>query len=247
VVVPRSHRCCPDGSGAFEPAQGPPGPLSTSWATGAGGAAASMVASAEEVAIWTDAVFRGSLLDPRARSLVDRGEVWELVGHSPCNSRGIGFGLDSVEGRDIRPSNGGMPGFRSALAYFQHEGITVVALGNAGPGLPIEQVRDALARTVLAAVAPSPTMKMICNVDVYLVGAKGGSLERLTVQPTIDGTPVPWSPDGKTILFSSNRDGDPEVYAMDADGSHQRNLTRHPANDFGSRSWMSSRRTTGTC
>src|SRR5206468_1515685 len=124
-------------------------------------------------------------------------------------------------------------GFRSALAYFQHEGITVVALGNAGPARPIEQVRDALARTLLADVAPSPTARTICNVDVYAVAAEGGGPERLTVEPMIDGTPVAWSPDATTIVFSTNRDGDAEVYAMDPDGSHQRNLTRHRANDFG--------------
>jgi TolB protein len=41
-----------------------------------------------------------------------------------------------------------------------------------------------------------------------------------------------WSPDGRTIVFVSWRDGNGEVYAMDADGSEPRNLTQHPAKDF---------------
>ena len=40
-----------------------------------------------------------------------------------------------------------------------------------------------------------------------------------------------WSRDGRTIVFVSWRDGNGEVYAMDADGSEPRNLTQHPAKD----------------
>ena len=40
-----------------------------------------------------------------------------------------------------------------------------------------------------------------------------------------------WSLDGRTIVFVSWRDGNGEVYAMEADGSGPRNLTQHPAKD----------------
>ena len=40
-----------------------------------------------------------------------------------------------------------------------------------------------------------------------------------------------WSPDGRTIVFVSWRDGNGEVYAMDADSSSPRNLTQGPAKD----------------
>ena len=40
-----------------------------------------------------------------------------------------------------------------------------------------------------------------------------------------------WSPDGRTIVFVSWRDGNGEVYAMSADGSSPRNLTQNPAKD----------------
>ncbi len=44
------------------------------------------------------------------------------------------------------------------------------------------------------------------------------------------------SPDGRMIAFSSNRDGNREIYVMRADGSDQRRLTNHAAAD-GSPSW----------
>ena len=40
-----------------------------------------------------------------------------------------------------------------------------------------------------------------------------------------------WSRDGRTIVFVSWRDGNGEVYAMNADSSEPRNLTQHPARD----------------
>jgi TolB protein len=40
-----------------------------------------------------------------------------------------------------------------------------------------------------------------------------------------------WSPDGTRIAFASNRDGNMELYIMNADGSNVRRLTNHPAAD----------------
>lgn len=50
-------------------------------------------------------------------------------------------------------------------------------------------------------------------------------------QSPLDVQAPSWSPDGRTIVFVSWRDGNGEVYAMDADGSGPRNLTQHPAKD----------------
>lgn len=40
-----------------------------------------------------------------------------------------------------------------------------------------------------------------------------------------------WSPDGSMIVFSSNMDGNSEVYIMNADGSNTQRLTNHPTFD----------------
>src|SRR6201991_491830 len=56
------------------------------------------------------------------------------------------------------------------------------------------------------------------------------TLVRLTNNSAIDSRPV-WSPDGRSIAFSSNRDGMYEIYVMDADGSNAKRLTNNLAND----------------
>jgi TolB protein len=40
-----------------------------------------------------------------------------------------------------------------------------------------------------------------------------------------------WSPDGRLVIFQSVRDGNFEVYQVNADGSHPVRLTDHPAWD----------------
>jgi TolB protein len=40
-----------------------------------------------------------------------------------------------------------------------------------------------------------------------------------------------WSPDGSKIAFMTNRDGNQEIYVMDANGSNPRRITRHPGID----------------
>ena len=58
----------------------------------------------------------------------------------------------------------------------------------------------------------------------------GQNIKRLTSSEGFDENLI-WSPDGNNILFASNRDGNLEIYIMDANGENQRNLTNHPAYD----------------
>jgi Tol biopolymer transport system component len=68
------------------------------------------------------------------------------------------------------------------------------------------------------------------NAEIYVMGADGSNITRLTNSPADEGYPA-WSPDGRTLTFDSDRDGDFEIYAMDRDGSNVRQVTDHPARD----------------
>ena len=40
-----------------------------------------------------------------------------------------------------------------------------------------------------------------------------------------------WSSDGEHIAFTSDKNGNSEIYVMDADGKNQKNLTKNPHTD----------------
>jgi TolB protein len=65
---------------------------------------------------------------------------------------------------------------------------------------------------------------------IYVMHADGAAQRHLGSTSSSDVNPQ-WSPDGKTILFRTRRDGNDEIYAMNADGSDPRNLTDDPGRD----------------
>jgi Tol biopolymer transport system component/DNA-binding winged helix-turn-helix (wHTH) protein len=62
------------------------------------------------------------------------------------------------------------------------------------------------------------------NAEVYIYDLATGGFNNITNSPGFDGDPS-WSPDGRTILFNSERDGNFEIYSMDATGDTVRRLT----------------------
>jgi Tol biopolymer transport system component len=72
--------------------------------------------------------------------------------------------------------------------------------------------------------------------DIYTVPIAGGTAARLTSGPAFDGQPR-YSPDGRTIVFTSDRSGAENLWLMDADGSHPRALTKGDDQLFASPAW----------
>lgn len=78
------------------------------------------------------------------------------------------------------------------------------------------------------------------DLEIYSMNADGSDMQRLTESPGRDFEPD-WSPDGSTIVFSSDRD-DPtnaQLYLMDADGSNQRPLMPFTPADYLGARWSS--------
>lgn len=66
--------------------------------------------------------------------------------------------------------------------------------------------------------------------DVYVLNTADMSVTQLTHDG--DSGHPSWSPDGTRIAFETRRDGNSEIYVMDADGSDPVNLTKHEAGDY---------------
>lgn len=72
--------------------------------------------------------------------------------------------------------------------------------------------------------------------DLYTLPLSGGSAIRLTSGSGFDAQPR-FSPDGKTIVFVSDRSGGENLWLVDADGRNVRPLTRGNAQMFASPEW----------
>ena len=67
------------------------------------------------------------------------------------------------------------------------------------------------------------------ETNLFVVTVDGSSLEQLTF---LGATYPAWSPDGHRIAFASDRDGDWEIYVINADGTNLRKLTDNSYDDL---------------
>ncbi len=100
----------------------------------------------------------------------------------------------------------------------------------------------ALATTVQAQDAPlwlrhcaiSPdgqTIVFSYQGDLFTVSSKGGAARQLTSNAAYDSRPV-WSPDGRTIAFSSSREGSLDIYIISREGGEPKRLTTTSGNEI---------------
>ena len=115
---------------------------------------------------------------------------------------------------------------RYNLAHFILPGVVVLGL------TPLIVVVDAQAQITFSSERDG-------NPEIYVMDADGENQRRLTNNRHEDWAPV-WSPDGKRIVFFSNRDGHVhakhgwstfEIYVMDADGRNPQNFTNNSHDD----------------
>lgn len=68
------------------------------------------------------------------------------------------------------------------------------------------------------------------NPEIYIYTLETNKVAQITKNESFDGDPS-FSPDGKEIIFASDRDKNLEIYLMNDDGSNARRLTDNPAHD----------------
>ena len=81
--------------------------------------------------------------------------------------------------------------------------------------------------------AVSPDGKAIAFIyggQLWKVTGQGGEAVPLTSAGFMANNPV-WSPDSKSIAFSADRHGNPDVFIMSVDGGEIRRLTTHSSAD----------------
>jgi D-alanyl-D-alanine carboxypeptidase len=108
------------------------------------GAAGAVISTAEDLARFGAALFRGRLLPPEL--------LQEMVTPTPFGARNAGYGLGvEVTRPDYRTTtwgNGGfLPGFRSTLQYVPAEDLVVVVLANTSSAAPTD-LAELLTRSV---------------------------------------------------------------------------------------------------
>ena len=75
------------------------------------------------------------------------------------------------------------------------------------------------------------------NFEVYTMDLERSNIQQLTTDHGIYGDyerifiTLDWSPDGEQIVFASDRDGDKEIFIMDADGTNIHQLTSNEENE----------------
>jgi TolB protein len=73
------------------------------------------------------------------------------------------------------------------------------------------------------------------NTDIYAMNVNGGGVKRLTSAPSIETAPS-FSPDGKQIVFESDRSGSQQLYVMPAAGGEARRISFGPGR-YGTPVW----------
>ncbi|HET6644357.1 MAG TPA: hypothetical protein VFG65_02550, partial [Fimbriimonadales bacterium] len=113
-------------------------------------------------------------------------------------------------------------------------GLTSVLL-SALAAASFAQIDDSSAEPIRGAMQPaiSPDGSKIAfryRGDIWFASSDGGVATRITDHVEFDQEPI-WSPDGKWIAFSSDREGNYDIYAAPVAGGETRHITYSPANE----------------
>ncbi len=154
------------------------------------------------------------------------GEPEPILGVEVARMSGAllgGAAYFSVSGNGVLAWAPAVPRLRQ-MTWFDRSGRTTGTVGEPGPFLSGYPSPDE--KTVAICRSESPT-----NRDIWLVDSASGAQRRLTFDPHDDCGPT-WSPDGRTMVFFSDRRGVREIYRKPVDGSGDDELVL-ASSDFG--------------
>ncbi len=124
---------------------------------------------------------------------------------------------------------------RTTCAYFHPEGRQVIfASGHLDPRISETEAAAVRQQEEDRQTGRSRRYRWVFDphMEIFRADLNSGELVRLTDSPGYDAE-CAYSPDGSQIVFCSDRDGDPDLYIMQADGSQVRQLTNADGYDGG--------------
>ena len=142
----------------------------------------------------------------------------------------IGLGLPLADAQE--PKAGPRGGVEGRLTWFDRQGQVVGTAGEAGIYRTLTISQDGKR---IAVERGDPQTQ---NRDIWLVDAITDAMTRFTSDPGWDAFPI-WSPDGRRIIFTSNRNGVYDLYEKPADGAVNETLFYHSSEGKGPTSWSS--------
>jgi eukaryotic-like serine/threonine-protein kinase len=147
---------------------------------------------------------------------------------------GAGVVFFAADAQQSAPSGKAAPkgSVQGRLTWFDRQGKIVGTLGEPG-----------LYRTLTISpdgkrVAFERTDPQTQNRDLWLLDIAGGASTRFTSNPGWEAFPT-WSPDGRRIVFTSNRSGTFDLYQKTADGAKDEELLYKSSDGKGPTSWSS--------
>ncbi|MEX0866472.1 MAG: biopolymer transporter Tol, partial [Pirellulales bacterium] len=124
---------------------------------------------------------------------------------------------------------------RTTCSYFSPDGERVIfASSHLDPrlGATEQAERDQRAEDAREGRRRRYNWDFDLHYEIFQAKPDGSELTRLTDTEGYDAEGA-YSPDGESIVFCSDRDGDPDLYIMNADGSEVRQLTNSDGYDGG--------------
>ncbi|CAN5810978.1 hypothetical protein BH20ACI3_BH20ACI3_18250 [soil metagenome] len=157
---------------------------------------------------WRDRTLWAQAFDASKLQLAgDPFPVAEQVGYVQSNS----YAVFSVSGNGILIYRSGTFSNRNQPTWFDRRGNQLGTIGTIGDYRATQLSPDE------KRVALEQWDSQATSTDIWLFELARGTGSRFTTNPSFDSAPV-WSPDGNRIAFSSNRDGQYELYIKPASG-----------------------------